>query len=295
MSHNKTHESLPRLRLHGAELDTCENCGSAPLTAFCVPRQTVLWRCPACGLYQKGMPTGEPCYEDHYHDKYQSARKRKLRTATARLNHLAPLLISRAPRVLDIGCSVGATVEAATLRGWQAFGVDVSQDAVAWCLEQGLNCRHFDGVALPFPSTFFDLVTGWHVLEHVRDARGTLSEWSRVLRPGGILAVETPNANCWKARWLGPRYRKFWPAEHYYAFTPGSLNSLIESSGMHAVSAPWMGGFRRMSMSQNDLLYGALRRVCLGVSRATGFSKSVQVIARKPADLTSIPRLARAA
>ncbi len=285
---------LPRIAsINEATLDSCENCGHLPLSPFCVPEQTLLWKCPECGLYQKGMPAGDLSYEETYHDSYMSQRKRKLRTAAVRINHLAPMLYRNHPFTLDVGCSIGATVEAATGRGWQAFGVDVSQSAINWCRDQGLNCQHFDGARLPYPSTMFDMITAWHVLEHVRDVRAALLEWTRVLRPGGILAIEVPNANCLKARMLGPRYRKFWPAAHYYAFTSQSLISLLESTGLQVVSPPLVASMNRLPIAM--LAYGAARRVGIGITRLAGLSKSIQVIGRKPLATAEFPRLARVA
>ena len=73
------------------------------------------------------------------------------------------------PKMVDIGCSVGATVVAAKQLGWQASGVDISQAAVDYCREQGLDCYKIDGPELPFEDNTFDLVTNWHVIEHVKD------------------------------------------------------------------------------------------------------------------------------
>jgi SAM-dependent methyltransferase len=283
---------LPRLlTLNDAALDSCENCGDLPLQPFCVPEQTLLWRCPSCGLYQKGMPATELSYEADYHVSYAKERRRKLRTAAVRLNQLAPLLRRSHPFVLDVGCSVGAIVEAAGNRGWQAFGVDVSETAVHACREMSLACQAYDGVKLPFPSTFFDLVTAWHVLEHVRDVRATLFEWARVVRPGGVLVVEVPDAECLKARILGPKYRKFWPAAHLYGFTRRSLRGLMESVGLEVISPPLWGALGRLPL--RTLAYGGVRRVTLGMARMVGASKSLMLIGKKPVPAADFPRLAR--
>lgn len=283
---------LPRLMtLNDAALDSCENCGELPLRPFCVPEQTLLWHCPSCGLYQKGMPAVELNYESGYHDAYLRARNRKLLTAAVRLNHLAPLLQRPHPLVLDIGCSVGSVVQAADRRGWQAFGVDVSETAVSACREMGLSCQVFDGVHLPFPSTLFDLVTAWHVLEHVRDVRATLHEWARVVRPGGVLVIEVPNTECLKARMLGPRYRKFWPAAHLYGFTNRSLKGLLEAVGLEVVPAPLCGTLNRLTLPL--LAYGGFRRMALGLAQAIGARKSIMLVGRKPLHFSGFPRLAR--
>ena len=237
------------------------------------------------------MPAAELSYEENYHASYLHERRRKLRTAAVRLNQLAPLLHRSHPFVLDVGCSVGAIVEAAGNRGWQAFGVDVSETAVRACREMSLACQSYDGIKLPFPSTFFDLVTAWHVLEHVRDVRASLLEWARVVRPGGVLVIEVPDAECLKARLLGPKYRKFWPAAHLYGFTRRSLRGLMESVGLEVISPPLCGALGRLPFRM--LAYGGVRRAALGMARMVGASKSVMLIGRKPNSAADYLRLAR--
>ncbi|MEO0971776.1 MAG: methyltransferase domain-containing protein [Pseudomonadota bacterium] len=133
----------------------CQLCGERTLKPFVVPDRSHLQLCDACELYQHGTPAKEQYYDGDYHASYASNRARKTRTAVYRLNRIATHLdgrpdATRPPRLLDIGCSVGSTVEAAARRGWQAVGVDVSADAVRFCQELGLDAHHSDGLVLPF-------------------------------------------------------------------------------------------------------------------------------------------------
>ena len=164
--------------------DRCENCGSTSLQAFEVPGQTLLWKCRTCDLYQQGRLPDEEAYENEYHEDYQRALSRKIRTAQVRLCRVSTFLEESAPDLLDIGCSIGATVTAAQRRGWSARGVDVSQTAVDICRRQGLDCRRYDGQRLPFKDESFDVLTSWHVIEHVANVTETLAEWLRSPPPG---------------------------------------------------------------------------------------------------------------
>ena len=128
----------------------CENCQTQPLEKFVVPQCTVMWHCPSCDLFQKGTYPDVSAYDLRYHDIYEPFRRRKLRTAYVRLNRIATYLDQQTPRLLDIGCSLGATVEGAGRRGWEAWGVDLSADAVDYCRERGLNCVKSDGLRLTF-------------------------------------------------------------------------------------------------------------------------------------------------
>jgi ubiquinone/menaquinone biosynthesis C-methylase UbiE len=229
----------------------CQLCGHEPLVRFEVPRQTVLWKCPSCNLFQYGVLVGDRSYNSpHYHTDYELQRSRKVRTALVRLNRIAALVKEEAPRLLDVGCGIGAVMEAANLRGWKPVGSDVSQAVVDGCRQRGLECELIANDRLPFDNATFDVVTAWSVIEHVADVRTTLQEWRRVLRPGGILAIDTSNALCWKARLLGPKYRGFWPNGHTYTFTPATLKEFVANAGFRVLRNPFVGRISDIPFSQ---------------------------------------------
>ncbi len=257
----------------------CQLCGRGPLDEFVVPGQSVLRRCTDCELYQHGKPVDDSNYAAGYHVGYDRHRPQKLRTAALRLNRIAALVDCDKPKMLDIGCSVGCTVEAAARRGWDSYGVDLSRDAVAYCRDRGLTATTCGGVTLPFARETFDVVTSWHVIEHVTDVRETLAEWRRVLKPGGILALETPDAACPKVRRLGAKYRKFWPAEHLYTFTPGNLHQFVEQAGFEVLRRPTIGP--TTGLSPWMLGYGLLYQGYHGLRRLAGVNKAFQIFARR--------------
>ena len=141
--------------------------------------------------------------------------------------------------------------------------MDVSAEAVAWCRARGLNCRAIDALTLPYDDAEFDVLTAWHVIEHVSNATMTLLEWSRVLKPGGVLALETPDASCIKVRLRGARYRRFWTPEHVYAFNRCNLTPLLESAGFELAARPAMGKTSfALSLAQNAAT--SSKRSCAG-------------------------------
>jgi SAM-dependent methyltransferase len=98
----------------------------------------------------------------------------------------------RRPRILDVGCGTGANLIMLSKYG-DAEGVDVSDDAIAFCRERGLDkVRLGAGEALPYEDGTFDLVTAFDVVEHMDDDLAGLSEMHRVLRPGGRALLFVP-------------------------------------------------------------------------------------------------------
>ena len=98
----------------------------------------------------------------------------------------------RRPRILDVGCGTGANLLMLSEYG-EAEGVDISEDALAFCRERGLDkVRLGAGEQLPYDDGTFDLVTAFDVVEHMDDDLAGLREMRRVLRPGGRVLLFVP-------------------------------------------------------------------------------------------------------
>src|SRR6185436_9427399 len=92
----------------------------------------------------------------------------------------------------DVGCGTGANLLMLSRYG-DAEGVDISEDALAFCRERGLDhVKQGAGEKLPFEENTFDLVTAFDVVEHMDDDLAGLSEMYRVLRPGGHALIFVP-------------------------------------------------------------------------------------------------------
>jgi SAM-dependent methyltransferase len=98
----------------------------------------------------------------------------------------------RRPRILDVGCGTGANLLLLSKYG-DAEGVDISEDALRFCRERGLEkVKLGAGEELPYESGTFDLVTAFDVVEHMDDELVGLGEMRRVLRPGGKVLLFVP-------------------------------------------------------------------------------------------------------
>jgi len=96
------------------------------------------------------------------------------------------------PRILDVGCGTGANLKMLAEHG-RAEGVDISQQAVDFCHERGLESVKLGAAEdLPYENDSFDLVTALDVVEHLDDDVAGLREMRRVLRPDGRLLLFVP-------------------------------------------------------------------------------------------------------
>ena len=98
----------------------------------------------------------------------------------------------RPARILDVGCGTGANLLLLSKYG-DAEGVDISDDALSFCRERGLQ-KVTKGAAeeLPYADGLFDLITAFDVVEHLDDDVAGLKEMRRVLRPGGRVLLFVP-------------------------------------------------------------------------------------------------------
>jgi SAM-dependent methyltransferase len=110
---------------------------------------------------------------------------------------------ARPLRILDLGCGPGTLVFSALRRGHDAYGIDLDEQKIAlgqaWARALGYapewleRLQLADAGALPFPDETFDVVSSYHVLEHVHDLRSVLYEAVRVTKRGGWLALRAPD------------------------------------------------------------------------------------------------------
>jgi SAM-dependent methyltransferase len=259
---------------------TCQLCGRNPLEEFVVPTVATYAVCRTCCLYQHGPLVGEEVYgQDVYYTNYERERRRKLRTASIRINRIASSVETQQPRLLDIGCGTGTVIEAANRRGWQAEGVDLSPYAVGNANERGINATVVDGTELPYEDQSFDVVTAWNLIEHVDDVRVALAEWWRVLRVGGVLAVDTSDAACLKVKLLKEKYRRFWRWDHRYAFTPWNLEQFFLRAGFKPFRPPFVGN--PLGLSPQMAAYAYAYRTQYACRRLLRINKPFELFARK--------------
>ncbi|MBI3817124.1 MAG: class I SAM-dependent methyltransferase [Planctomycetes bacterium] len=134
-------------------------------------------------------------------------------------------------RLLDVGCSTGARMTAMKALGWVVAGIEFSPDVAAVAKREHNNVFAGDIQNAPFPERSFDLITCYHVLEHVADPRAVLTKMIGWLAPGGMLVIESPNAAGAGAEEFGTHWFLLDLPRHFHHFTPATLSRMIQLCG----------------------------------------------------------------
>jgi SAM-dependent methyltransferase len=143
---------------------------------------------------------------------------------------------SRGKRLLDIGCGRGLMLKTAQQAGWEVHGTEVNDDAAYHARELlGLDVRTGELEEAGFKEGTFDVITAWHVLEHLKDPQRTLAASRALLADEGVLVIEVPNFSSLQARLSGRHWFHLDVPFHLHHFTRRSIEIALESAGFTVV------------------------------------------------------------
>lgn len=254
----------------------------------------VLLKCHRCGVVAFfPRPTYEELnafYNGGYHDDFSQSTmadglfaQNRYQALEQTLTRYASELIAKPERMLlDVGCGTGDFLWAAQQSGWQVTGTELATDAVQRA-SQRINSQVFQGdiTHIDLPNTY-DMVTSYHVIEHLLEPLAQLRRCYELLNSGGVLLVETPNIKSLGARLRGRKWSHIIPPEHIIYFSPASLKYALKQAGFEKVvvytvapqvvesTAHWPFPFKKIA----DSIYQIVPNIGLGAA--------VQAIAFKP-------------
>lgn len=160
-------------------------------------------------------------FEKLYHFIKSIALKNKLNL----INSLQP----NKGKILDIGAGTGEFLSVAKNDGWQTIGVEPSERAKSIAKSKGVS---FVEETSELENHSFDVISMWHVLEHVPDLDKQIKELKRLLKPTGTLIIAVPNFKSFDAE----HYGKFWAAFdvpiHFWHFSKTAIKLLFEKEEM---------------------------------------------------------------
>jgi 2-polyprenyl-3-methyl-5-hydroxy-6-metoxy-1,4-benzoquinol methylase len=170
---------------------------------------------------------------------------------------------------LDVGCGNGHLLAVAKTLGWNVYGTEFTDEAVAICRNKGISMQQGELDLTHYQAGSFDVITFIEVIEHINSPIRELSFFHSLLKKGGALYITTPNFNSVSRYILGEKWKIIEYPEHLCYYTPKTLNAILEDQGFEKVEMITSGiSFRRLSKSiknefssNQDIEDEALRKV----------------------------------
>jgi len=259
------------------KLGGCPLCGEEKSSVL-YELETPLVRCAQCSLvYLNPQPRVEhqQFYDESYYDGSSTKKEDADNEDVLEAEKIAVRLESCQTVVdrvmkfipepgswLDIGCGPGFLLSQAKERGWQCMGLDSSPFAPQFARERfGLDNVHTGLIEdVDFKGKTFDVISMQHVIEHLYEPVPTMRDILKLLKPGGILYLETPDICSGSALRDGADWLHIKLPEHVLYFSQATLERLLRELHCEVlnVSKPVPGT-------------GLMHKVCGGAARAKKF------------------------
>ena len=235
-------------------LRNCPVCGSEEFDLFISGKDFFLtgesfeiMKCQGCG-FRFTNPRPKPDELGRYYESaeyishsdarkgliasvYQQVRKYTLNRKLAMISKY-----HQNGEILDIGCATGQFLHYMEKHGWKTIGVEPDEKTRARAVtEYGLQVFPEEQLNA-FNKSSFDVITMWHVLEHVSDLNSRMKQLKNLLKPKGTIFIAVPNCEAYDAK----KYGVFWAGydlpRHLYHFTKPDLKLLTEKHGFTIVN-----------------------------------------------------------
>lgn len=274
--------SISRETFH---LKTCAKCGF--ISTADAPDQGAIGRYYESDDYISHSDTRKNLTSRLYH----LARKRMLATKRGWVNKFA----GQNGRLLDIGSGTGYFLNEMQQHGWNAEGIEVNKNA------REASIRNFSLHVSPpnavddLENGSFDVITLWHVLEHVHNLNEYWKMFSRLLAPDGVLFIAVPNITSYDARHYGDSWAALDVPRHLWHFRPEDIQRLADKHGFEMesmIGMPLDGYYvsilsERYKHSTMGLVKGFWRGLLSQIKASDDHKMSSVVYVLKPAGSTS--------
>ncbi|WP_317195923.1 class I SAM-dependent methyltransferase [Litoribacter ruber] len=155
---------------------------------------------------------------------YKLVRSYTLRQKVSWINRFS----NKKGRVLDFGCGTGYFLNKAKEDGWETIGLEPNPTAAKIAKDRNGLTVYSDREDLQIEKKF-DVITLFHVLEHVHDLQETMEVLLDKLKKRGVLLLAVPNYSSWDSKEYGENWAALDVPRHLYHFTQGTMQSLAET------------------------------------------------------------------
>ena len=223
-------------------------------------------------------------YGKTYEEDFESIKAQGMRRVS-----VIKGLAGRGESLLDIGCAYGPFLSAAADNGFNPFGTDIADDAVAYVQ----NTLKLPAVRSAFPEidtadefgiSQFDVVTMWYVIEHFKDLGAVLRKVSSLVKKGGIFAFSTPSGQGISAVSDKDHFYEISPTDHYTIWEPSKADYILRQFGFKVEKIVSTGHHpeRFPSIKKSGAKKGSLRwKMTDALSHAKKLGDTVEIYCKK--------------
>ncbi|SFC96286.1 class I SAM-dependent methyltransferase [Algibacter pectinivorans] len=183
-------------------------------------------------------------FEKAYHLVRSFSLKKKL--------NLINSCSSEGKKLLDIGCGTGDFLKTAQQNNWIVSGIEPNQQAREIANKKTNGSVFNTGQLLKFEPNSFDVITLWHVLEHLPNLDEQIATFKKLLKANGTLIIAVPNYKSFDAQY----YKSFWAAydvpRHLWHFNKTSISNLVskQSFKVNKIKPMWFDSFYVSMLSE---------------------------------------------
>ena len=183
-------------------------------------------------------------FEKVYHVVRTISLKKKL--------NLINSFSSQDKKLLDVGCGTGDFLETAQHNSWTVSGIEPNEEARGIANKKTNNSVFEIEQLLKFDANSFDVITLWHVLEHLPNLEDHIAVFKKLIKPNGTLLIAVPNYISYDAK----HYKQFWAAydvpRHLWHFNQASISKLVSKQLLEVekVKPMWFDSFYVSMLSE---------------------------------------------
>ena len=178
---------------------------------------------------------------------YHFVKRNAIRKKVSLIHSYQPLK----GRILDIGAGTGDFLLEAKNQNWEILGIEPNDKAKGIAIGKGIK---FDDTIEKLESNSFDVITMWHVLEHVPDVEHQVAELKRLLKPSGTIIIAVPNFKSYDAKHYGAFWAAYDVPRHLWHFSKTAIEKLFDKQNMNLedVKPMWFDSFYVSLLSEKN-------------------------------------------
>lgn len=198
-------------------------------------------RCDGCGLVSTQPQPGGNELSNYYSEAYYLKDNLHLKSfleddipGFRRADRIEKC--TRGGNILDIGCGSGGFLGSLDPERWHRYGVELSAVPAKKAQQRpGISVFVGDLHQAAYPDDYFDVITLWHVFEHMPDPVEMLKEIRRILKKDGILLIAVPNFNSLESRLMKDKWYHLDVPRHLFHYTPETIEKILREPGFRII------------------------------------------------------------